>query len=51
MEKLTQVAELIKEAEEAISRGKEEPRYYTFFGLCLFFKFCSLSSLNKKGLH
>ena len=51
MEKLTQAAELIKEAVETINRGKEEPRYNTYFGLWLFFKFYSISSLIKRGLH
>ena len=51
MEKVTQAAELIKEAVEAINRGKEKPRYNIYFGLRLFFKFCSISSLIKKGLH
>ena len=50
MEKLTQAAELIKEAVETINRGKEEPRYNTYFGLWLFFKFYSISSLIKRGL-
>ena len=38
MEELTQVVELIKEAVQAINRGKEEPRYNTFFALWLFFQ-------------
>ena len=38
MEELTQAAELIKEAVQAINRGKEEARYSTFFALWLFFQ-------------
>ena len=51
MEELTQVAELIKEAVQAINRGKEEASTAHSLPCGFFFKFYSISNVIKRGLH